>query len=293
MSNSNDNTKPYNKYNGKIIKDDDVKPLIQYNNQVKYRFIEKYDTNKELLIDIGSGRGSDVDYWVQFAIKKVIGIEPSLDSIKMAISRSIKYQDKIKVSYFNGEGQKSWHKGEAAIDSQDAELFKKVFNNKLRADSMHLFWTIHYMMNSQEDFITLFDNIERHLQNNGTLIILCMDGQKIHDLLKSDGVYTVNNEDNKVFELKAEYDYNKPLTDYFGQKINVFLSGTYGLQNGISECLVFPDLLIKFIEQYSYTLVENINFLDVFPDKSSNLKQYEKDIIGMYIGLVFKKCQKI
>lgn len=146
------------------------------------------------------------------------------------------------------------------------------------------------MIDTERDFLNLFHNIKTNIIKGSRVIILFMDGMRIHqEFVKNSGVISVvNDEKELVFELRAKYPYTNKEFKVFGNKMSVYLSGTYGLQNTIEENLVIPDILIKFFERNGFKQHEKINFLDIYPNDVLNLKQYQKDVIGYYTGLVFE-----
>jgi len=289
MDTDNDQS-PYDLYKGKIKKDDTTKPIKIYNNKCKYYFIEKYDQNANTVLDIGSGRGSDIIYLAQFGVKNYIGIEPSDNSIGIAIKTSIAHKDKVRVTYINAVGNKLWSDGSAGLTDDAKKYLVTRFRNNIGTNIVHLFWTIHYMMDTDNDFLNLFHNIRTNIVKGSKVIILFMNGMRIHkEIKKNDGMITIKNESgDKIFELGAKYDYNNKKFDVFGNKISVYMSGAYGLQNTIEENLVVPDILIQFFEKNKFKLQENINFLDINKEFVAGLKDYQKEVIGYYMGLVFE-----
>jgi len=190
----------YNKYQGKIKKDGKISKLKHFHNCVRMHFLRKNNQDAGLVIDIGSGRGPEIDTWIDIGIKSVIGIEPSKDSIIKAIRR-YKFLDnerkkRIHITYIRGVGNKSWNDGEAALDDKSRESMIKYFGKKkVKADKIDLFWTIHYMMDTKTDMLALMNNIDVHSKKETYITILCMDGDRILELLqKNDGVYSVMEE---------------------------------------------------------------------------------------------------
>ena len=158
---------------------------------------------------------------------------------------------------------------------------------------MNFFWTLHYMLDAEEDFETTVTNIDNHLQKDGTLIILVMDGEKIDKYFKkNEGSYRIKTEDDQlVFGLDANYDYQMSFKeqDQFAKKIKVTLAGTYGLQEGIEENLLSVDMVIKRLKKLGYNLLVKENHLDVDIPERENLTKYQAKVSELYVGLVFKK----
>lgn len=292
----------YEKYKGKWERKGIVANLKRFHNKVKEYYLREYCANSDLLIDVGSGRGNDADYWVKYGVKRAIGIEPSGNSIKLAIRRynNLKRQhantDTVvtNIVYLNGVGNKNWNDGSAALRNEDVDKFKYHFKHRdVQAQNMNFFWTLHYMMDTKQDFVTTVNNVNSHLRKDGTLIILVMDGEKIDKYFKrKDGSYHIKAEnDELVFGLDAKYDYKIPFEEQkkYGKKILVTLAGTYGLQEGIEENLLSVDLVVKTFEDLGYKLVVKENHLDVAIPEREDLTKYQAKVSELYVGLVFKK----
>jgi SAM-dependent methyltransferase len=310
----------YKKYQGDFEKSLTTLPLKIFHNNIKGYFIKKFSSDKNVIIDVGSGRGTDARHYMLNNVKLVIGIEPSKDSIEIALKNEKKLRDKYKKNtkfiYLNGFGEKQWSDGSASIDPNDTTLFIELFKKQnIKADNINLFWTIHYMMDTYNDFHTLLNNIKNQLKNNGTVVVLCMDGKKIHELLqKNQGYYSVKQEtsshdkpqqitetsshekpqqvtetsSHEIFGLKALYPYKENI-GIFGNKIEVYLKATYGLEKGIIENLVFIDDLIKFFADNGFKLIMRKNHMDLsFLKSFQDLTNAHKKVAELYEALVFK-----
>lgn len=290
----------YEKYSGDFEKDDVLNKLKIYHRSVKKYYIAKYSKNKDLLIDIGSGRGADIETWILNNINMVVGIEPSVDSIKESIKRYKNFMNKYrnkkitKISFLNGVGDKNWNNGSAALRNEDVNRFIDLFDKKrIQADNINMCWTIHYMLDNKEDFKNLLINIKNHLKINGTIVILTMDGDMIHEILKkNNGIYEIKKDTDVVFSLESLYDLDKDVEkEHYNNKITVNMKATYGLEKGIGENLVFSDFLIKSFVRNGFELLEKTKFLDLPIDYKEKLFDYEKKISSLYLGFVFKKIE--
>lgn len=287
----------YKKYSGEFQKNNIIQNLKVFHNRIKKFFIDNYLTNSKMLIDIGSGRGSDAQYWFKNKVKFAIGIEPSEESIKKAIQNYNRLkkiaEDGTKIVYLNGVGNKIWADGSAALRSQDVSKFKYFFGEKkVKAQNINLFWTIHYMMNSQKDFENLLTNISSHSSNNCYVVILCMDGAKVDNLFKYYGQqYQITKNGNTIFKIEANYDFNKKISELnkYGNKILVTLKSTYGLEKGIEENLVFKELIMDEFSKIGFKLITMKRFLDIDIPEREKLADYEEKISDLYVSLVFQK----
>jgi SAM-dependent methyltransferase len=290
--------KSYNNYTGKFTVNLYTEPVKKCHQIIKNFIITKFSNNIYLLIDIGSGRGHDYDYWHLCNIKRVIGIEPSDSSIESAIKKYSK-QSKInkypKITYIKAIGNMIWKDGTAGLDDKSKLILQNTFKQNLQADCIHLFWTIHYCMDTKKDFLNLFSNIDANLKNNGKVIILSMNGKLINKLIKENNGYYKNTTDTGeiIFELKAYYDYNKDKLSPYGNTIGVKLAGTYGLDNEIKENLVFRKHLIDFFQKNNYKLIIKQNFVTFAENNNieclQNFNIYQKRISVFYDIIIFDK----
>lgn len=281
----------YEKYSGKFEPIMLTKGIKVAHHIVKDYYINKYLKNSSVLIDIGSGRGTDAKHWVNVGVKFAIGIEPSEESIKQAIHR---YKQLLKLNqgkhitkiiYLNGLGNKNWSTGEASLRDQDKERFIKIFGKQqIKASNINLFWTFHYMIDTETDFKTTLSNIKNSIAKNGILILMVMDGEMIKQNLNKEGIYNIEYNDQSVLTLTKINETDTP----FGNRINVKLAGTYGLEKGIDENLVDINYFIKQFEDVGFTLIEKTRFTEVPINEIKEEKPYEKKVSELYVTLVFR-----
>lgn len=281
---------PYDKYSGKINFSPIMHSIKRCHNLIKRTMISKFNKNIDLLIDIGSGRGSDVFTWNISNIKRVIGIEPSSDSIKQSIFKYKKISKKTEmvVQFLNGVGDKKWDNGSASLNEKDTSRFIKLFGkNKVKADCINLFWTIHYMLDSVDSFKNLFYNIDNHINKGGKVVMMYMSGSKILKLLdKYNGEYDIIVNNESIFKLKRKHIDTREI---FGNKIEVFMKGTYGLEKGIVENLVFGNFLRKHFKKNNYELIYKQKYTDLNLECIKEQTVEEKKISSLYYIMVFEK----
>lgn len=296
---SESSAKSYDMYQGKFQHNTNTALVKSCHQIIKNLIIKKHASNINLLIDIGSGRGHDYEAWHENNIKKVIGLEPSAGSIESAIRKYVK-QSKInkypRITYIRSIGNKLWYNGDAGLDDKSKQLLINTFKNNLHADNIHLFWTIHYCMDTKSEFQNLFYNINNNLKSSGKVVILFMNGKLINYLLKKhNGKYqNITKDGNLLFEINGYYDYHQDKLSAYGNTIGIKLSGTYGLDNEIKENLVYRSFLIKyFVKKYNYKLLIKDNFVRYAKNNGiqciNEYNIYQKRISAFYDILVFQK----
>lgn len=291
-------SKSYDNYSGKFNLNNYTEPVKRCHQYIKNFIINRFSKNIDLLIDIGSGRGHDYEAWHDVNIKKVIGIEPSESSIISAIKKYIKQSKNNKyprINYIRATGNGLWYNGSGGLDDKAKINLKNIFKNSVNADCIHMFWTIHYCMNTKKDFLDLFYNIDTNLKIGGKVIILSMNGKLIHKMLKKyNGSYQNKDENgNILFELNSYYDLNSNKLKPYGNIIGVKLAGTYGLDNEIKENLVTNNFLINFFTKRKYKLELEDNFIHYATTNNIEcinfFNIYQKRISAFYDILIFEK----
>ena len=283
----------YEKYRGNMYntKNDRIKKTM---NLLKGETINKYEKNVNSIIDIGIGRGTDLKYYANTNVRRIVGIEPSNESFLTAINRlkSIRRQNKlygVRVNLLNGVGEKSWKNGTAGLDSNSKSNFRHIFQKqRFSADAINLFATMHYMMNTETDFTRLLNNIDRHLNSKGIVIIICLNGEKLHQLLKKNkDTYSIKDSEGDVmYEIKSKYD-KKP--ELYGSKIEVYFKGVYGLDKGIEENIVMTKGVSKIFQKMGFNELLNVEYSKLSKEIYKSLLPFEKKIMNIYKMMVFQK----
>ena len=276
----------YNKYTGSFTPSNITDPVKQCHQLMKNFIINKYSSNINILVDIGSGRGHDMKAWNDANIKTIIGLEPSESSYLSAL-RKLKVSN---ITYLRAVGNKLWKNGDAALDDKAKSELIKIKD----ADRIHMFWTIHYCIDTKKDFRNLYTNINNTLKTNSKVIILLMNGELIHKLLnKYNGIIKVIFQGEVIFYIKAYYDYASKILSPYGNKIGVFLLGAYGLNKEIIENIVSIKFLCKYFNKHNYNTELCQNFIKFSKinniDCINNLTDTQKIISLFYNILIFNK----
>ena len=85
---------------------------------IKYHIITFYDRKNSKVIDIGSGRGHELQLLSDLNILEYIGIEPSESSFLSSINKVKKIKNinkDIKITILRGIGNKLWYNGDGAL----------------------------------------------------------------------------------------------------------------------------------------------------------------------------------
>lgn len=267
------NLQAFDIYKGKIIYDPDTSIVKRFHLDVKQQIFYKYCKDANYLLDVGSGQLTDAQFWNKVGIKNVVGIEPSIDSIKKGMERLEKYGTKTNIKLINGVGNADW---------KADDKYKVVFNNKY--DVVTFQYTLHYMM---YDIETVMKNISQVIKRGSKIIITCMDGKLIHNELNKYGKIEVRNSQEPIFAIFPQYDHTQE-TIPRQNDILVYFKGAYGVASGSIEPLVDIDRLIKFFINNGFKLLEMKKFLDYNSRNKDKMSSIQKRISYYYTSLIFE-----
>lgn len=266
-------THGYDIYKGEIIKDPDTDIIKYYHIMIKKDIIKKYALNANYLLDIGTGKLTDMRLWNEFNIKNVIGIEPSIDSIKLGFDKIKKIGFIGKIEIINGVGDEDWTKD---------NKYKNIYNNIY--DVITFQFTIHYMINNIDKVI---NNIKNIMNNKCKIIITCMDGNKIHDDFKKYKQIEVRNKQEPIFAIIPLYDVKDNIPDK-DNDILVYFKGAYGVSSGSIEPIIDINKLIDVFKKNKINLINKTNFSDYNINIKSRLNPTQLRVSSYYMSLIFE-----
>jgi len=261
-------------YKGPNIYDPFTALIRHFHLDVKEAIFYKYCKNANWLLDVGSGKLTDAQYWDKVGVKHVIGIEPSTESIKMGYERLKKFRNKTDINVINGVGNVDW-----TTDKKYEQVLAHTY------DIVTFQFTLHYMMYEIE---IVMKNILRVTRKGTKVIITCMDGKLIHDELHKNGKIEVRNNQEPIFAIFPQYDHME--TDIPKKSdILVYFKGTYGVVNGSVEPLVDTERLIRFFDNNGFKLLEIKKFLDYNSKNKQKMNDTQKQVSYYYTSLIFER----
>lgn len=261
-------------YKGKSAYDPFTALIRHFHLDVKEQIFYKYCKNAEYLLDVGSGKLTDAQFWSRLGVKHVVGIEPSQESIRMGKERLKKFGIKTDINIIQGVGDVDWPL---------EDKYKPALEHKY--DVITFQFTLHYMMYNIE---TTMKNILRVSKPNTKVIITCMDGQLIHEELYKNNKIEVRNRQEPFFAIFPQYDYKQKEIPKKSD-ILLYFKGTYGVVNGSVEPLVDINRLINFFENNGFRLLEKKRFLDYNSKNKNKMSESQRKVSHYYTSLIFIK----
>jgi ubiquinone/menaquinone biosynthesis C-methylase UbiE len=268
------NIEGYDIYKGPITKDPDTDIIKYFHIMIKKEILRKYASNSEYLLDVGSGKLTDMRLWDEINVKNVVGIEPSKESIELGIEKIKKFGFKGKIDVIEGVGDVDWK-------SQDK--YKIVFNNKY--DVVTFQFTLHYMMNNID---LIIKNLDKVIKKGTKIIITCMDGNKIQNEFVRFGKVEVRNNQEPIFAIVPFYKVSDKISEK-DNNILVYFKGAFGVSSGSLEPIIDINKLINIFEKNNIKLIERKNFADYNIPIKSKLYPNQLKVSSYYMSLIFEK----
>ena len=252
-------------YTGTPIYDPDTNIIKNFHKDIKYNIFNKYCKNIDYLLDIGSGLFADLKIWNNFKIKNVIAIEPSINSIKYAIKKLEKNKINTNIKIINGLGDENW---------KSNNIYSLIYNNKY--DIITFQHTIHYMIDKLDIVI---NNILPISKKGTKIIITCMNGDLITDMINKYKKIEIRNDEEPIF---AIFPMEKK------DDILVYFKGSYGVANGSIEKIVSIKQLINKFNDYNYKLLEIKKFLDYNSRIKNKMSNIQKQVSSYYTSIILE-----
>lgn len=274
-----------------------TEPLKKFSNFAKNYLIERTmsGTHKPFVLDLACGKMGDYFKYVLHGAFLLIGIDINPDNIHNkldgAATRIYTNMDRnpnigklaSRTILINGDVNKNIQNGDCAIDEINRYyldvLYGRVKSKNYKLNRMFnmasegfnvvtCMYSIHYMMNNEEDFGNFLSNVSDNLREGGYFVGTCLDGNELLKMFK--GVDQVIGEvDGKMvykIEKVEEQDYDS-IT--LGNKIRIYFETFGGM---FEENLVDIDYFSQKAEEYNLKLVETSMFLE---EPGNLLSQYE------------------
>lgn len=270
----------------------------KYMNKVKEGVIMKWARRRRVL-DLGSGRGGDIDKYEAAGIKFLWAVEPnknfisSKDGFSDRLSRkSPSFQKNVEVVNLKAEQTKD-------ISERMIASFNSGKTSSSQASLVTSFFSMSFFYESRETLESLVETISRNLEIGGYFAGTMMDGDRVYKGLQSSGGKISDKEG--CWYIQGKYDPSSAPT--FGLEIGINLSDTPTVLGEQKEWLSFFDQLEAELSKRNCNLVETL-FLDdpslygLIGDSSSrfsvgqyskNLSPGDRSLAGLYRYFVFRK----
>lgn len=263
-------------------KNDVIISYLKWNNKVKFEMYETYLKNINILLDLGAGRGADINKYSIYNIKNVIMTDNDIMALHEVIvdrkqttskSSNIKYLPNIYT---------------IKLDLTDNYLdLYRVINNKTafnKVDAIMISLAIHYFAFTDSLLENLINLIDTMLTSKGIVIISLLNGKKVFDLLKK------NNGEWKVSPNKYHIEFTNKQTKYnkFNKYIDINIQLPFSQNELYTEKLLDIDYIIRIFKNHKMIVRDSRSFID-FDIKDVILNDDDKQYVELYHMILFQK----
>ena len=263
------------------LKSADAKGMRAFNNWIKSSMILTYCRNKNNVLDIGCGRGGDLNKFVQAGIKEYVGIDIDNNGLYVINDSAYNRYKNLRSSHKNVPPMyfinadvrglldlKTQEKIIPKMGQNNKNLIETYLSKNKKYDVINAQFTIHYYLSDDLSWKNFCKNINDHIADNGYLLITTFDGDMVYSRLQDKPKMTVSYTDNKgnkniFFEIVKIYLDNDKSN--LGMAIDLYNSLISGPNVYIREYLVFPEFLEKSLKKNcGLELVESDLFFNLF-----------------------------
>jgi SAM-dependent methyltransferase len=243
------------------------------------------------LYDIASGRGNDLNRWIDLGLKFVVGLEYNDSQMTEAITRYKKKKNMIRVIYIKGSATNF-------KDIRSAIQFKKV--NLITNN-----FAMNYFFGTENDANNFMKGVSESLNVGGLFIGTATDGDFIRMIFNISGQGAdISGQDTDISDpvIQTDLYYIKKITDLgndFGSTYEFKLNTPYFESGSFSEYLISKNVLVSLAEKYNLVPIEisdnvppvyNLSIRPISTNKLTNVKYSRPyDIASLYFGFSFIK----
>lgn len=274
-----------------------VKDMGAFHNYVKssllWTYCQALYTRRQLrILDIGTGRGGDVEKFYYVAAKEVVCIDPDIESLinsseRSALSTYMRMKarkDNVPPMYFiHGDAgllfkYEDQVKFTGSLNKKNKLYFDKYLNweQPKMFDRVNSSFAIHYLLKSQETWNNFQDNLNNFLREGGYLMFETFDGDIVKKkLTENDGryteYYTENGERKVFFDIVQKFDDKDK--NKVGNTIDVHMEWIFDEDVYVPEYLVYKDFIVDSLNKNcDMELVDTVLFQDFFESNEQFLK---------------------
>ena len=278
-------------------KSDLVKDMGKFHNWIKSNIIYTYmmhtynDGVRAKVLDLGCGRGGDIQKFYYTEVELYVGIDPDYDALVDSSDGAIaryknlkKTHDRFPPMFFvqSNAGLYLQYdeqvKGLGKMNTDMKNNFEKFFTwdgKRTMFDRANCQFVIHYLFSDENTWSNYCENLNMYLREGGYFLITTFDANKIKQKLANTDryaeYYNDNGEKKILFDIVKKYDDNSK--EMFGNAIDVHMGWLFDEGVYRTEYLVYPEFLIKSLkEKCGMELVETYGFDEFFNDGREFLK---------------------
>lgn len=270
------------------INDDTLKYYKEWNNGVKYYYYHTYNFKNCKLLDLGAGRGTDINKYSMF----------ELNTVYMVDNDEMSFQELVNGRLFNVIKNKKITKIPKInlfnIDLTDdyTNVIDKFNQRGIDTNNMVnrvvISFSIHYFAYNNDKLNNLVNLLYKVLENKGIVIITFLNGFDVANLLNDNkGEWFVPDK----YHIKTDFYKLKENIKNNNVEINIKLP--FSNDKFYTEKLIKPTSLKKKFEESGFTTILNTSFInlkdEIYFKNEDKLTEEDKIYIKLHHIMVFRK----
>lgn len=237
----------------------EYKAITKHNNICKMQFMSNYITKGNIVIDMASGLGQDINKYNKLFISTLICVDNSMNGLEELNNRKYSLKNPMRLLIRHIDLRKKY-----------TDILKALNLRIMKADVVVINLAIHYIIDSLDALDNLMKVISEVLKEGGYFLFTTFDGERVD-------AYINANHDSKKFNIqRLYYSY-----DNIGK-----ISVKHHFGESYEENLLDGAWLKREIKKRGFKLEEQI----YFEDKRGVLSDEDALYSSLYTGYAFKKA---
>ncbi|TIA68520.1 hypothetical protein E3P92_03729 [Wallemia ichthyophaga] len=271
--------------------------LKNFNNWIKAVLIASFARFEHpplaRVLDIGCGKGGDLNKWTKSNIIDYVGLDIAQVSINQAQAR------------YNDMRKKSFNTHFNTLDCFKEPLDKAIPKDSLdkQFNAVSCQFAMHYAFDSEESVRCLLENVTKHLKPGGSFIGTIIDASVLIEALGN-----IDSDDNMEFGnslFRIKFDQRPDENNFYGQKYNFHLEDAVDAPEYLIQWDIFTELARSYgLELLAYKPFQEIFYEQIHVTEFQRLASHLKIIddygtpilsddewgtVGIYVAFAFKK----
>jgi hypothetical protein len=296
--------------------------MRQYHNYIKSNLIYTYcsklyqSNNQQSVLDIGFGRGGDIQKYYYTNVAYLVGIDLDMNGftnpLDGAISRYNAYKrtkPNMPKMYFIQADARAPLEYDAQINAlngmeeSNKRMLQKFFpTGRIESvfDRIVCQFAMHYFLKDDQTWINFKQNLKKHLRSGGYFVATAFDAREVLKILGTQDAYAVYYDDSdgnkrKFFEIVKRFDTTDSNPIGIGKGIDIYMSwafdeGTYQTEYLVDLEFIREDLLkdsdLELVDTdlFSNQMVVHKKFLTeaMMYESSNETKEYMSKVSNFF-----------
>lgn len=276
--------------------------VYDFHNRIKDDLYKRNVKKDDVLLELGVGRGGDLNKWKRVKPSKVVGIDMSLSNITSPTQGSaVRYiVDKRKhphdylppCLFLEGDmtiypllSQEDKYMPILRGDETAPTEYLSKFEGVHSFDAISCQFALHYACETDEVFRAFAKNLQKY--GKDVFFGTCSDGKSIYSLLSGKKKHLFGSDKQISGEYTKEYEDRESWKEEFGMAVSVFLES---FDKPAIEYLVPFEKVTSILEEYGWDLVETKLFSELYASQTNiTLTQEQQEFSFLNRAFVFKR----